>query len=637
MGKTMLRKSLKAAFVALALLGGAATPGLARETVPLDAFAMMPTVLDVAVSPNGKQIGIIRATSKEGGYVLEIRETRDLESKPVRIGAERMELREFYWVNNDRVLVGFRQNVKSSNSDYWVEKYATIKADATGKWEELPESTTKIVSLLPKDSNEILIETDANENRIPDVMRFNVNNGRTSLVLRGNDRMGDYNADIDGEVRGATGYDAASGEIQIYARLKGSNDWKLIRTVDPKKRETFDIRGFSVENPNEVYILASNGQDKAGIHTLNIETGQISERLFGLKSVDATNIIRSGKRDTMGLVTGFIYYTNGPKRYFIDGNEKAIHDGVKALFPGKDANLVSRSGDDNAIVIRTSSPKDPGSFYLLTNLSKLEFIASHLPLLKPEHLADVKLTRFKARDGLTIPAYITQPEGDGPFPAIVMPHGGPWARDYGGFDEWAQLLAHHGYIVIQPQFRGSEGFGLNHWIAGDAEWGLKMQDDVDDAALFLVEKGLATRDKLAIFGWSYGGYSAFVGAMRDDNIYQCSIPGAGVSDLSLIRGGLAESKYLRQLQRPTIKGVSPIDQVEKVNIPMLVVHGDIDRIVEVSHSRRFVDKLESLGKDYKYVELKGADHKGNQLYYNHKTEFYSALLDFLASDKCFGK
>jgi len=160
-----------------------------------------------------------------------------------------------------------------------------------------------------------------------------------------------------------------------------------------------------------------------------------------------------------------------------------------------------------------------------------------------------------------------------------------------------------------------------------------MQDDNDDAAMYLVEKGLATKDKLALFGWSYGGYAGFAASMRENNIYQCSIAGAGVSDLNRINATLNESIFLRELQRPTIDGVNPIKHVDKVNIPILVVHGDIDVRVPVKHSREFVELLEKFNKDYKYVELKDADHFSNTLFHDHKTEFYTAMIDFL-QNKC---
>lgn len=151
--------------------------------------------------------------------------------------------------------------------------------------------------------------------------------------------------------------------------------------------------------------------------------------------------------------------------------------------------------------------------------------------------------------------------------------------------------------------------------------------------MFLVEKGLADPKRLTMFGWSYGGYAAFAGSMRENNIYQCTIAGAGVSDLDRIGANINESRFGRILQGPTVKGVSPLDQVEKVNVPILVIHGDIDQRVPVEHSRLFVDELKKLNKDHKYVELEGADHFSNTLYYGHKVDFYGALIDWL-ENKC---
>ena len=606
---------------------------IAQEKLPLDAFASLPAILDVAVSPNGKKMGMIRATGKDGGYILEVFETKDLDRQPKRIGTEVMEMRGFRWLNDKRILVRFRQLLDDANETYWVNKSAIVNADASGKWLELPEGA-QFLSPWQSNPKEIILTYDDNDNRVPDVVRFNIRNGRTSMILRGAEREFGYAVDLDGEVRGMQRFEASTGSIIQMARVKGSSDWKQIKKVSPKSRENFTIPGFSREDPNEVYVLANQGEDTAGVYALNIDTGVYSDRLFGLKSVDAEGIIRSRKKDTYGLLTGFTYRTSRLKPYFLDGAEEALFNAAQDLFKGKEVFFNSRSEDDDAIVFYVTNEKDPGSYYLLRNKSDLRFIGAEKPQLTEEHLADVEYKRFTARDGMKIPSYITIPNGEGPFPAVVMPHGGPWVRDTGGFDEWAQLLAHHGYVVIQPNYRGSTGYGLAHWMAGDAKWGLEMQDDLDDAAMYLVERGLATKDKLAIFGWSYGGYAAFAGSMRDNNIYQCAIAGAGVSDLNTIRGELGANRFLRELQRPTIQGISPIEHVEKVNVPLLVVHGDIDIRVHVSHSRRFVDKLVSEGKFHKYVELKDADHFSSTLSYDHKTKFYTELLGWL-ENQCF--
>lgn len=600
----------------------------------IEAFSTAPLIRSVAVSNDGKKVAIIRATSKEGDYVIEIRDTRNLTSQPVVLGANRMMVSGVVWLNNDKIGVTFRQILKDGAHRYWVNRFAITDADGKGDWlipfQNNPRAGFSILDTLPGNKDEILVETDLNNNYKPDVVRFNVNNGRTVTVLRGSDKVsGGYISDSDGEVRAATGWNLADNAIDLYARAKGDSDWKLVKQVSPKSRESYSFIGFSKDNPDEIYVNANQGEDKTGIYLYNVKTGQYSERLFGLENVDADGVIQ--KRD--GSLLGFGYSAKWPKRYLTDANEQAIYDGLEKLFEDKFVSILSRSDDDSVMVVRTLSDKDSGTYYLVLDKSKIEIIGSKLPFIDENKLGSVKYVSYKARDGKKIYAYVTLPSGKGPFPAVVLPHGGPWVRDTIIFDDWAQLLASNGYVVIQPNYRGSTGYGIEHWTAGDNNWGLKMQDDLDDAAMYLVSKGLTTKDKLAMFGWSYGGYAAFAASMRENNIYRCTVAGAGVSDLSRINATLNENRFLSRLQRPTITGVSPLSQVEKVNVPILVVHGDIDGRVPVSHSREFVDKLIDLKKDHKYVELVDADHFSDTLFYQHKMAFYGELIDWL-DNKC---
>jgi dipeptidyl aminopeptidase/acylaminoacyl peptidase len=197
------------------------------------------------------------------------------------------------------------------------------------------------------------------------------------------------------------------------------------------------------------------------------------------------------------------------------------------------------------------------------------------------------------------------------------------------------LLASHGYMVLQPNYRGSTGFGLNHWKKGDNNWGQTMQDDKDDGAKFLIDKGLADPERMAIFGWSYGGYAAFAASVRENGPFKCAIAGAGVSDINRIGASLFNrGRYGRVFQGKTVTGLSPIENAEKLAMPLFIIHGDIDQRVPVEQSRLMVDKLKSLGKPHKYLELEGADHFYNTLYYRHKSEFYPAMVDWL-ENSCF--
>ena len=193
--------------------------------------------------------------------------------------------------------------------------------------------------------------------------------------------------------------------------------------------------------------------------------------------------------------------------------------------------------------------------------------------------------------------------GEAPFPAVILPHGGPWARDSLRFDRWAQFLANRGYLVLQPQYRGSEGWGQTLWRAGDKEWGGKMQDDKDDGAMWLVEHGLADPDRLAMFGYSYGGYAAMASIVRADTPYQCAIAGAGLSELRYFDKVTFEGRFGREFQNPTIKGLSPLDVAKDAKIPIFIFHGDRDQRVPIAQSRKYVSALRRAGKDVEYHEI----------------------------------
>jgi dipeptidyl aminopeptidase/acylaminoacyl peptidase len=240
-----------------------------------------------------------------------------------------------------------------------------------------------------------------------------------------------------------------------------------------------------------------------------------------------------------------------------------------------------------------------------------------------------------------VPGLLSLPEGyeaetDGRIPTIILPHGGPWARDYAGWDVsgWVPFLTSRGYAVLQPQYRGSTGFGRELWFAGDKEWGQKMQDDKDDGAQYLVDQGIADPDKLAIFGYSYGGFAAFAATVRENSPYQCAIAGAGVSNLSLFNRLVSEDRIQRIVQGETLAGMDPSKNTEKANIPILVYHGDRDVRVPIKEGRGFYNAVKGR-VNAKFVEIKDMPHS-LPWWPDHHRQSLKAIDDWLKSDNCFG-
>jgi dipeptidyl aminopeptidase/acylaminoacyl peptidase len=290
------------------------------------------------------------------------------------------------------------------------------------------------------------------------------------------------------------------------------------------------------------------------------------------------------------------------------------------------------------MTIYNEGPRDPGTYYLLRE-GRIESIGSRQPLLEGEELADIEYITYESRDGRKIPGFLTVPKGEPPYPLIVIPHGGPFVAESVTYNERAQMFANNGYLVLQPQYRGSQNYGLDFYHAafeGIGEIGRKMQDDKDDGAMYLVEKGLANPDRIAMYGGSYGGYASLVAASRTPQIYQCVIAAAVVSDPILqtnyLRFDLSDGWENEEFIETWDNAVSPVDEAAKVNVPILIIHGSVDQRTPPEQARRYMKQLDKYGKFYKFVELKNADHFTNTWTYDHKKKMYGAIIDFLKND-----
>jgi dipeptidyl aminopeptidase/acylaminoacyl peptidase len=264
-------------------------------------------------------------------------------------------------------------------------------------------------------------------------------------------------------------------------------------------------------------------------------------------------------------------------------------------------------------VIEVEAPNETPVYYLLRD-GKMNMLSRTWPQVDPAALGTSRLVYYKARDGLDIPAYLHTPStalcGPGPWPAVLLPHGGPWARDDLDFDRfmWVPMLNTRCRAVLQPQYRGSSDWGRHLWVAGDAEWGQKMQDDKDDGARWLIEQRVAIPGRIALFGFSYGGYAAFAASIRPNGLYKCAIAGAGVADIKKIWARFYENAYFRDNQESSIRGLNPVDHASEVSIPIYVFSGDRDQTVPIHQSEMFVAKAKSGSKLVTYREFKDFAH-----------------------------
>lgn len=625
--------------------------GKTNSPYPLEYFALREVVNRVSLSPNGESLAMMVIPTKTGDPVLEIRNTTDLKEKPFRVNADPMEITGYQWVSDEHIILYLRQKVRDKIDGFNEGVYESViaKLDVSKrKIKKFNVSNPYIAHVLPKKKNKVILSfplKDAAKTKLNTAFRpysyyeFDLNTGNKKLLYRGSISRGSLSFNIDGEPVFARGFDREQSEFLWYLREPGQDKWEIIFRLSEDSFEEFSVEGFDTTKPNTLIVTAHNGKDKAGLWEYDYKKKSFGEVIYLRNDVDVVGTSGHSNRWLHSdEITGVVFATDKYNVEYFDPVEGATYAQLEKLIPyAHGVSISSRAREGQTMVVYNSGPRDPGTYYLIKD-GKLTTIGSKQPLLKSENLADVKYISYKARDGKTIRAYVTIPNGTGPFPLVVMPHGGPFVQEVVGYDEWSQMLANNGYMVLQPQYRGSRGYGLNFFKSAFMEGGqggLKMQDDKDDGALYLVNEGLADKDRIAMFGWSYGGYAALVAASRTPQIYQCVIAGASVADMKMqlnyYRSRLRGASLVSQLSYRE-GSVNPIDEVEKVNVPVLLIHGSVDQRVPVEHANIYREKLDKLGKNYKYVELEGADHFYNTLFYRHQIELYNSITDYLQKD-----
>lgn len=647
---------MKVASFCLALLGlglGLALSPSTAVTAPISAkaFTDQPAISGVTLSPDGRHIAAI--TSPDGQMTtVSVWSADNLAKPPTVISVDKVRILGVSFLKNDRLLIRtiqtFTAGVQRTHlsrefvSDLQGKSWTDLLPDGRRRT-EFDEFLAKLgnaqlLDTLPMDPTHVVV-IDQRPDTAGDIVKVDVYSGQTERIDRASDRFGGQQLDLKGQVRARQEVGYVDGKAYIAQWLKNpdSGKWEEHFRSFVKDRETFGVAGFTPD-PNIIYVLSDRGRDKTGIYEYDIRQRKILEPLFEHKLFDASGVLQSDRAENHGEVLGFVYNAAAPTWYWIDPTLASLNksvrsalgvktksidwidpaNGEKAKFPvidGADAEISDWSDDLKTFIVTKSGPRQPSAYYLLDGAGKLQLLGASKPDLDLASLGDTRLTQYTARDGLVIPAFLTTPPasfGAGPFPALIIPHGGPWARDNLDWDVagWTQYFASRGYAVLQPQFRGSQGWGQKLWRAGDNEWGQKMQDDNDDGAKWLIDQKIAAADRVALFGYSYGGYAAMVAAIRPNGLYQCAISGAPGS-LAMFKRVTQASRLGREFQRPTVAGLDAIDHAAEAKIPLLLYRGDRDSNQAVSDSkelRGFVADMKAAGKPYRYFEIKDMGH-----------------------------
>ena len=644
-----------AAVLALALSTGlSGAPAIARASEPPSAFALVraPAISNVSVSPDGKHLAAL--TSADGNTItISVWSTDDLSKPYAVIAAGKVRIWSVRFLKNDRLLIETIQTFtvgehrghlgRSFVSDLQGKAWTSLLPDQQARSED-DEFAAKfdnavLLDSLPQDPRNVVV-MDLRTRSGGDILKLDVYSGQTTRIESASEKFFSYRADLTGQIRARQSVDFEDGKLYVAQWFKdpATGQWSEHYRNYAKDRENMDVVGFSTD-PNIVFVRSSKGRDKAGIYEYDLKQRKITEPLFEHKVFDADDVIIDHAPARLGQILGFTYEGPSTSIYWTDDKLAALDKGVRGALgvkivatpwtdpgtneqvkigvpSGANVRVASRSQDQKTVIVEKSGPRQPSEYYMLTDTGQLSLLGKANPDLDLSALGDTTLVEYTARDGLVIPAFLTRPPADkfgpGPYPTLIAPHGGPWARDELGWDPtgWTQYFASRGYAVLQPQFRGSDGWGQKLWRAGDGEWGQKMQDDKDDGARWLIAQKIAAPDRIAMFGYSYGGYAALVAAIRPNGLYQCAVSGAPGS-LASFKRETFKNRMARELQRPTVEGLDAVAHAGEVKIPILLYRGDRDQNRAVSKDNEMKDvaaDIKAAGKPYRYFEIKDMGH-----------------------------
>jgi dienelactone hydrolase len=461
--------------------------------------------------------------------------------------------------------------------------------------------TASLVSGLPLDPERVIIAQTDMASFSASYYRYNLRSKETELLFRSNRR----------ETPGL--FDPRTGDLLTKNKLEPSGDFEqqvLILNPDTKVFETHEIfttklrDRFSIdiagldEASGKFYVLTDQFSDLVQAWMYDPKTRKFDEQaLLAHPQFSIASVVLGTRASDFNQVVGFTVAGLVPEATWIEPRLRAAHEGLKAQYPGQMVDILGYTDARDKVLFSTESPRHPPAYFLLVESNRVVALGSSRPGISPDDIGDQRWVSYKARDGADIPAILDLPAGwstqDGALPTVIHPHGGPWARDFGGWDGsgWVPFFTSRGYAVLRPQYRGSMGLGRKLWMSGDAEWGQKMQDDKDDGAAWLVEQGIADPNRMMIFGYSYGGFAAAAAVVRPNSPYQCAIAGAPVTDLKRLGNRWSENRIQRLLQGRTVTGMDPMQNADKANIPVLLYVGDRDVRTPSWHAKDFYNAV----------------------------------------------
>lgn len=629
----------------------------------VDDFFKTPPIVNAVPSPSGKHIALL-ARGSGGRVVLATLNANELQAPKMLAGFASIDVSHVDWINEERlVYVTYDlsgNSINSNRSVFAVNRDGSKRVQLiSGNWDYQQESTGSNIKrrILPANYSLAAVVGDGSDDVIVSAWKYNnidlypesrllyrLNSKSLALddMLEGPqpEKMLDWWLDTENKLRVAA--TNSKGRYRVYFREPASSEWRQLDDFNALANEGFIP--LVLEGSSQMIVQKANERGFDALYRYDLTRNSLSkEPLLEISGFDFEGepILDRSSRG----VLGFHFKGDADSTVWLNAKMKAIQAKIDAKLPST-INQISCINclSSESYVVRTSSDRQPSVFMLYRpENDELKVIGSARPEIDPNQMGQRDFHHFTARDGMKIPAYVTLPPGagKGPHPTVILVHGGPYIR--GGSWEWeaeAQFLASRGYAVIQPEFRGSTGFGFAHFQAGWRQWGLGMQDDLADAAKWAVKQGWADEKRIALAGASYGGYATLMGLIKHPEIFRCGVEWAGVTDINLMFSVSWSDASQQQLRygMPVLIGdpikdaeqfraTSPLENAERLKQPLLMAYGGADLRVPLVHGTKFHDAVKRHNANVEWVVYQDEGHGWMQE--KNRIDFWERVERFL--------
>lgn len=594
-------------------------------------FFRNPEKVNFSLSPDGKFYAYMAPYKRMlNVYVREI-------SKEAEIQLTYDTLRSvygFFWANNERILY-----IKDSGGDENMKLFGVNKDGSNlTALVDFPKVRTEMIDDLPDIDEFVIIGLNKRVPQVFDPYRLNVNTGELTMLAENPGNIVGWMTDHNGELRVAFAVVEGVNTSLLYRDTEKDPFREILQTTF---KETMSPQFFTFDN-KKLYAVSDLGRDKLAAVVFDPMLAKEEKVLYENTDYDVDQLVYSRARK---VLTAARYTSWKRERFFFDSEFETMMNDLKSKLGDLEFDLVSNNKAEDKFLVLAHSDKSLGTYYLYDKRSGiLEKISDITPWLDPEEMATMNPVEYASRDGLTIHGYLTLPKGytmenAKNLPVVVNPHGGPWYRNQWGFNPEVQFLANRGYAVFQMNFRGSTGYGRKFWEASFKEWGRAMQDDITDGVNWLIDKGIADKERIAIYGASYGGYATLAGITKTPDLYAAAVDYVGVANMFTFMKTIPPywepqlQMFYEMVGDPVrdsllLSEVSPVLHSDKITTPLFVAQGANDPRVNINESNQMVEALRNRGIIVEYMVKEDEGHG----FYNEKNQFdfYNAMDKFLA-------